>query len=146
MSLFDKLGGMFKGSKTGGESNFLSDFNAPGKFYMGGSYNNTVGNTGNYGLPTQTTFGTQPQTKPLGDYSFTKDSKVYIPDTEFGKKIANAEPNKFKNALAGGLEAFSNSEPNMSIPEISLAGFNYQNGQVNPVEQLQGSNLYYYLV
>ncbi len=147
MGLFDKLNGMFKGGSAGGGNSIFSDLKAPAKLDLGGSYNNTVNNTGNYSLPTQNTVGTQQQAKPLGDYSFLKNSSEYVPNTDFVKDIANAKPSRFKNALAGGLEGFANGEQaGASVPEIAVNGFNYQNGQINPVEQLQRPNLYSYLI
>jgi len=147
MSLFDKLSGTFKGGRAGSGNSVFSDLKAPAKLDLGGSYNNTVNNTGNYSLPTQNTVGTPQQAKPLGDYSFLKNSSEYVPNTEFAQGIANANPNRFKNALAGGLEGFaSGGQAGASVPDIAVNGFNYQNGQINPVEQLQRPNIYNYLI
>ena len=147
MGLFDKLSGMFKGGSVGGGNSVFTDLKSPAKLDLGKNYNTTLNNTGNYNLPTQSTVGTPQQVKPLGDYSFLKNSSEYVPNTDFAKDIANAKPSRFKNALAGGLEGLANGgQAGTSVPEIAVNGFNYQNGQINPVEQLQRPNLYSYLI
>lgn len=105
-------------------------------------YNNNVNNTGNYGLPTQNVgFGqAESNTKPLGDYSFTKDSSAYVPNTEFAQGIAEKAKGltgNLKTGLADALTNFAGGNSAPKIPQIGVTGFNPVMAQINPAQMVQ---------
>lgn len=140
------IGNVFKGGGQQG-SNLFSNLQAPQKFNLASGYDTGVLNTGDYSLPTQTNFGQTNAKKPIGDYSFTKSSKDYVPNTEFAQNIANKEASPWKMVLSNGLQTLNEGlgQPAFQTPQIDVTGFNFQNGQINPAQQVK-SNLYNFLV
>lgn len=151
MGLFDNLKSVFNkvgGKNTSGNSGFLG-LQAPTKFDLSSNYNQNVNNTGSYNLPLSNNIGGTNNNKALGDYSFTKEVSDFIPDTDFAKKVTNmsSQVPDMKGKLSEALTSLgSSNDIGMSVPNIDVNGFKYQNGQINPAQQLETRNLYSYIL
>lgn len=153
--LFNKIGSSLGnvGQKAGDLSSKLN-LKVPESLDLGKIYNSNVLNTGNYSLPTANNIGGGAKVPQLGDYSFLKSSKAYIPNTEFANKIANYKSklgDKLQDATQEALQNYAdNGNGGGSQIAYDTFSFNPYMAEISPAQmveapQMQNSKLFDYL-